>query len=378
MRRVAHGANADAGGLRLVDGELHGAPRIGVAETAAAIDQCGNRRFPHDGGLGAHVDPAGASAFVVRRHHRDAVRVDAVQVGPAHDLGGADGGRFGHAPGPQDELELACDGSHRTRASCLSWVRCCARLRHNLSTSDPAPDQFGHTIESNGSRCGSELGGGCAALTAPDGARRLRPAGTRGECAVAGDIDIRTERPADLHGLARRRNRVRTRQGRHVRWRARLQGHSLRRLDGRRQPLHAAAQARAVDRCPRGDRLCRPFAAGGRRPAAAGARDGLGAGRHAAGRRGLPDAACLDTCSRYVEASGHGLAARRRLLLRLGQLAALRQHQSRPAQRCRGRGRQSSAEYLRPPRSVEPRRRALRPIRQCRPSRSGAGAGVGA
>ena len=73
-----------------------------------------------------------------------------------------------------------------------------------------------------------------------------------------------------------------------------------------------------------------------------------------------------------AEASGHGLAARRRLLLRLGQLAALRQHQSRPAQRRRGRRRQPSAEHLRPPRSVGHRRRALRPIRQCRRARSGA------
>ena len=110
MRRVAHGGDADAGGLCLVDGELHGVPRIGMAETAAAIDQRGNQRFPHDGGLGAHVDPAGAAAFVVRRHHRDAVRVDAVQVGPAHDLRGAGGGFFGHAPGPQDEFELASMG----------------------------------------------------------------------------------------------------------------------------------------------------------------------------------------------------------------------------------------------------------------------------
>ena len=82
----------------------------------------------------------------------------------------------------------------------------------------------------------------------------------------------------------------------------------------------------------------------------------------------------LDT----FEASGHGLAAWRRLLLRLGQLAALRQHQARPAQRRRGRRRQPSPECLRPPRSLADRRRALRPIRQCRPSRSGAGAGMGA
>ena len=56
--------------------------------------------------------------------------------------------------------------------------------------------------------------------------------------------------------------------------------------------------------------------------------------------------------ARQCEAPGHGLAARRRLLLRLGQLAALRQHQPRPAQRRRGRRRQPSPQHLRPPRSV--------------------------
>ena len=86
--------------------------------------------------------------------------------------------------------------------------------------------------------------------------------------------------------------------------------------------------------------------------AAAGAGDGVGTGRHAAGRRGLPDAARLDARPRQRQAAGHGVAAWRRLLLRLGQLAALRQHQPRPAQRRRGGGRQPSPQYLRPSRSV--------------------------
>ena len=46
-----------------------------------------------------------------------------------------------------------------------------------------------------------------------------------------------------------------------------LQGHSLWRLDSRRQPLHAAAQARTLDGRARGDRLCRPLAAGAARGA---------------------------------------------------------------------------------------------------------------
>ena len=77
-----------------------------------------------------------------------------------------------------------------------------------------------------------------------------------------------------------------------------------------------------------------------------------GARRHPAGRRGLPDPACLDARSRQRQAPGHGLAAWRRVLLRLGQLAALRQRQPRAAQRRRGRRGQSSAQHLRPSRPV--------------------------
>ena len=117
-------------------------------------------------------------------------------------------------------------------------------------------------------------------------------------------------------------------------------------------------------------RLCRPLAAGARRGATAGAGDGLGSGRHPAGRRGLPDAACLDARPRQRQAPGHGLAAWRRLLLRLGQLAALRQHQPRTAQRRRGRRGQSPAQHLRPSRPVGARR-ALRAVGQCRRARSG-------
>ncbi len=42
------------------------------------------------------------------------------------------------------------------------------------------------------------------------------------------------------------------------------------------------------------DCLCRPLTAGTGRDATAGTGDGLGTGRYAPGRRGLPDLACLD------------------------------------------------------------------------------------
>ena len=53
-----------------------------------------------------------------------------------------------------------------------------------------------------------------------------------------------------------------------------------------------------------------------------------------------------------AQAPGDGLAAWRRLLLRLGQLAALRQHQPRAAQRRRGGRGQPSPQHLRPSRSL--------------------------
>ena len=105
-----------------------------------------------------------------------------------------------------------------------------------------------------------------------------------------------------------------------------------------------------------GVRECTAYA--GRSPQAAaaaqrpGARDGVGRDRHPAGRRGLPDAARLDARPRQRQAAGDGLAARRRLLLRLGQLAALRQHATRQAQRRGGRRGQPSPQHLRPSRPV--------------------------
>ena len=78
------------------------------------------------------------------------------------------------------------------------------------------------------------------------------------------------------------------------------------------------------------------------------------------------------------EASRHGLAAWRRLLVRIGQLGLVRRRQPRAAQRRRRRLRQPPAQYLRPSRSLGHRRRALRPIRQRGRARSRGGAGMGA
>ena len=189
---------------------------------------------------------------------------------------------------------------------------------------------------------------------------------------MAGDIDIRTERSADLHG-ARPSSRPRpaasggvTSDGVHV-FKGIPYGASTagaNRFMPPRKPEPWTGVREAIVYAGRSPQA--PAAA--QRPELAtvwGPVDTLPVGED-----------CLTLhvwtpAPRQREASGHGLAARRRLLLRLGQLAALRQHQSRPAQRRRGRGRQPSAQHLRPPRSVEHRRRALRPVRQCRHARPG-------
>ena len=93
--------------------------------------------------------------------------------------------------------------------------------------------------------------------------------------------------------------------------------------------------------------LCRPLAAGAERPAAAGTRDGLGSGRHAPDGEDCLTLNVWTPGTRRRQAAGDGLAARRRLRLRLGQLAALRRRQSRAARRRRGGHRQPSAQRLR-------------------------------
>ena len=107
---VAHGRHPDAGLLCLVDGDLHGAPAGGMAEAAAAVDQHRHRRLLDDPGLGADMELVGPPALIVGRHHRDAVRVDAVQVGPTHDLRRAGRGLLRHAPGFEDQFELLAVG----------------------------------------------------------------------------------------------------------------------------------------------------------------------------------------------------------------------------------------------------------------------------
>ena len=81
---------------------------------------------------------------------------------------------------------------------------------------------------------------------------------------------------------------------------------------------------------------------------------------------------------RRRQAAGHGLAAWRRLRLRLGQPRGDRRRQSGAARRCRRGQRQPSPEHFRLSASRRYRRRALCAFRQCRHARPGRRARMGA
>ncbi len=182
----------------------------------------------------------------------------------------------------------------------------------------------------------------------------------------------------NAHGADRRDRRrqvARQRAGRDLC----VQGNSLCRTSGRREPLHAAAAGRALGRAARRAGLSRTRAtmAGGADPAT-GDGDVSRPGGHDSGDRGLPDPACLDARPRCRQAPGHGVAAWRRVSFRLGQPRGHRRRQSGVARRrCRGQ-RQPPPEHPRPSPPRRSRRRALCPFRQCRRARPDRRARMGA
>ena len=77
-----------------------------MPEGGVGVDERGRRILAHGLELRLHVEPARAKLVVVRRQHRDAVRVDAAQIRLHHHLGGGLGMRVGHAPRAEDAREL--------------------------------------------------------------------------------------------------------------------------------------------------------------------------------------------------------------------------------------------------------------------------------
>ncbi len=104
---VAHAHDAHAGRSRLLDGEIHPEYRRDVPEPVVAVHERGDRRFAHDARRRRRVELIEAERFLVEHEHRDAVRVDAGEIGVGHDVGGGahDVGR--HPPGGQHFADLA-------------------------------------------------------------------------------------------------------------------------------------------------------------------------------------------------------------------------------------------------------------------------------
>ena len=160
-----------------------------------------------------------------------------------------------------------------------------------------------------------------------------------------------------------------------------LQGHPLRRADRRRQPLHAAASARALGR---GARRARLYAA--QAPQLPGRPERRPELRTILGPADTSpeseDCLTLNVWTpghrRRREAAGHGVAAWRRVRLRLGQPRSHRRRQSGAARRCRRGQRQPSPEHLRLSAPRRYRRRALCAFRQCRDARPRRRARMGA
>ena len=128
---------------------------------------------------------------------------------------------------------------------------------------------------------------------------------------------------------------------------ASILGYSLRRADGRGEPLHAATKARGVERSPR---LLPAWRAGLDAAGPLGARGGgaCAQSRQPAGR-GLPQREPVHARARRRRTAGHGLASRRRIFRRVGKLPALRRHQPGEEGRRGGGCRQPPSERARVP-----------------------------
>src|SRR5262249_29037626 len=79
MALAKHRDGGDVALVRLLDGELHRLPVDVEAEPPMAVDNCGGRRFLHDGERGAGHDVARLDAIDLSRYGYDTVIIVAVQ-----------------------------------------------------------------------------------------------------------------------------------------------------------------------------------------------------------------------------------------------------------------------------------------------------------
>ena len=96
MMRVEHRDDREPVCRRLVEGKAHGEDRDRMAEPAIGVDQRHDRGVPYDLRARRRVELPLLADHVVERQHRDAVRIDAAEIGVDHDCGRW----FAHPPRP--------------------------------------------------------------------------------------------------------------------------------------------------------------------------------------------------------------------------------------------------------------------------------------
>ena len=87
MVGVADRYDADAGLLRLFDGDLHRLVADELAHAIVAFDDRRNGRLEHDFGFGVELDKAALESVVITGETLHAVGLDAVHVSGQQDIG---------------------------------------------------------------------------------------------------------------------------------------------------------------------------------------------------------------------------------------------------------------------------------------------------
>jgi hypothetical protein len=109
MVRVEDRDGGDAAAAAFLDREVHRHRRRRMAEPGIGVEERRDRGLADDARLGRHVEPAVAAQLLVHHQHRDAVRIDAHEVGLDHRLDGGPKLPLAHAPGAEDQRDLLAE-----------------------------------------------------------------------------------------------------------------------------------------------------------------------------------------------------------------------------------------------------------------------------